>query len=289
MDIFYLFNSGFAIELCGDALIMDYYKKNLSKAWRMPVDRPPAGYRAAYVLASHAHGDHYNPAIFDWLSERADIHYILSDDIKPAKRFIKTGQTGQAGQAGQSGQSMQAGQTGQTGQAGQSMQTGQSMQAGQAGGDDQKQHTLDFIGEGGRLRIGTLDIRAYGSTDAGVSFHIVAEDGTSIFHAGDLNYWHWKDESTESEVREAYGMFAGALEKIKNGVGKIDVAFFPVDPRLGSDYYRGAVMFCETMKPEYLVPMHFSSEFNPPRAFFDELAAHTKVLKPGPGPGKVLY
>ena len=38
-----------------------------------------------------------------------------------------------------------------------------------------------------------MHVTAYGSTDEGVSFHIVW-DGVSVFHAGDLNDWHWRDE-----------------------------------------------------------------------------------------------
>ena len=37
---------------------------------------------------------------------------------------------------------------------------------------------------------GTKEVKAYGSTDAGVSFAITLEDGSVIFHAGDLNDWH---------------------------------------------------------------------------------------------------
>lgn len=39
--------------------------------------------------------------------------------------------------------------------------------------------------------LGGLDVRAFGSTDAGVSFLVTLPDGRKIFHAGDLNYWHW--------------------------------------------------------------------------------------------------
>ena len=49
-----------------------------------------------------------------------------------------------------------------------------------------------------------LTIRAFGSTDVGISFLIEAQ-GKLIFHAGDLNNWHWKDESTPQEVAERTG------------------------------------------------------------------------------------
>ena len=243
MNIYYLYNSGFTIEAGEDALIIDYYRGSLGKPWRMPLGREPSGYRNIHVFASHVHGDHYNRVIFDWLSERPDIHYILSDDVSSAvpKAVAKGGGS----------------------------------------------HRLTFLGDGSHVRAGSLDIRAFGSTDAGISFHIVTGDGARIFHAGDLNYWHWQDESTPDEIAEAYAMYAKEINKIQNGVGALDVAFFPVDPRMGSDYYRGAVMFCEAMKPKVLVPMHFSSVFSPPPAFYKEVSPFTKIARPGPGAGRV--
>ena len=47
-----------------------------------------------------------------------------------------------------------------------------------------------------------LRVNVFGSTDMGVSYLVTAE-GKTIFHAGDLNNWHWRDESTEEEVRLA--------------------------------------------------------------------------------------
>ena len=38
---------------------------------------------------------------------------------------------------------------------------------------------------------------------------------------------------------------------------KIDVAFFPVDPRQGSMYDAGAGYFIMTVKPKVFIPMHF--------------------------------
>jgi len=148
-------------------------------------------------------------------------------------------------------------------------------------------HTLTFLKEGSHSRVGGLNVAAYGSTDAGVSFHVTTEDGLSMFHAGDFNYWHWREESTGEEITEAYEMFVSVLKSIQQGIDKLDVAFFPVDPRMGEDYYRGAIMFCETMKPAVLIPMHFGSEFNPPAGFYADIPPYTKVLKPGPKAGKI--
>jgi len=47
-----------------------------------------------------------------------------------------------------------------------------------------------------------LKIKAFGSTDIGISF-LIELGGKKIFHAGDLNNWHWKEESTLEEIKEA--------------------------------------------------------------------------------------
>lgn len=97
-------------------------------------------------------------------------------------------------------------------------------------------------------------IEAYGSTDQGVSFLVYA-DGARIFHAGDLNFWHWKNESDEAYVREAEEAFEKVMDTLQGK--EIDLAFFPADPRMGEGYEEGAVRFMEAMRPKHFVPMHF--------------------------------
>ena len=77
----------------------------------------------------------------------------------------------------------------------------------------------------------------------------------SIFHAGDLNFWHWRDESTTREIAEAEEEFQRAVEPIRQE--NIDVAFFPVDPRQGQMYDAGANYFIMSVKPRLLIPMHY--------------------------------
>lgn len=101
-----------------------------------------------------------------------------------------------------------------------------------------------------------IKIKAFGSTDAGVSF-MLETDGKKIFHAGDLNNWHWEDESTPQEVKKMEGDFKAVLRDIKAEYPAVDLAMFPVDPRLGTDFARGARQCLQTIKTTYLAPMHF--------------------------------
>ena len=49
------------------------------------------------------------------------------------------------------------------------------------------------LAAGRHLSLGGLDIQTYRSTDAGVAF-LVEVEGKTIFHAGDLHWWHWAEE-----------------------------------------------------------------------------------------------
>lgn len=99
-------------------------------------------------------------------------------------------------------------------------------------------------------------IKTFGSTDVGVSF-LVETDGTAIFHAGDLNWWHWDDE-TEEYNKNMAARFKKEISKIKGE--KIDIAFFPVDPRLGKNRRLGPDYFISEIKPLYFIPMHYGSD-----------------------------
>ncbi len=99
-----------------------------------------------------------------------------------------------------------------------------------------------------------VQVKCYGSTDSGVSF-LVTVDGVSFFHAGDLNFWHWREVCNAHQIQEADEDFRSEMADIQ-GVD-IDVAFFPVDPRMGMLFDAGANYFVLTAKPRLLLPMHF--------------------------------
>lgn len=99
-----------------------------------------------------------------------------------------------------------------------------------------------------------LTVTAFDSTDLGVSF-LVDFCGIRLFHAGDLNFWHWRDESTMQEIEEADAEFRKAVKPLEQE--KIDVAFFPVDPRQGAMFEAGANYFILSVKPRILIPMHY--------------------------------
>ncbi len=108
-----------------------------------------------------------------------------------------------------------------------------------------------------------LKVMTFGSTDQGVSFYVEA-DGYRVFHAGDLNWWHWEGES-KAEQEDAKKRFFAEIEKIKKL--DIQIAMFPVDPRLEHAYYYGGKSFIEEVKPDIFFPMHFQGSYMTTRKF----------------------
>ena len=106
-----------------------------------------------------------------------------------------------------------------------------------------------------------ISVNAFGSTDIGVSFVVTLADGSRIFHAGDLNNWHWSEESTPQEIKAAEGNYLAILRDIKAAFPSITLAMFPVDPRIGGDYPLGARQFVHTIEVEHFIPMHQWGDF----------------------------
>jgi L-ascorbate metabolism protein UlaG (beta-lactamase superfamily) len=103
------------------------------------------------------------------------------------------------------------------------------------------------------LTVETLD-----STDEGVAF-VVTADGVTIYHAGDLNYWHWNGESDayNEDMRQKY------LAEINRLKGRtINIAFVPVDPRLEDKYMLGIDNIMRTADIKAAFPMHFLNDFS---------------------------
>ena len=96
-------------------------------------------------------------------------------------------------------------------------------------------------------------VRTFPSNDEGVAF-LVDIDGLRIFHAGDLNWWHWEGET------EAYNLDMAKSYKTQiNALGRepIDAAFIPVDPRLGKQYSWAIDYLMKTADVRHVFPMHF--------------------------------
>jgi L-ascorbate metabolism protein UlaG (beta-lactamase superfamily) len=115
--------------------------------------------------------------------------------------------------------------------------------------DESLLHEMD-VGEA--VNEGPLSVHMYGSTDAGGSYMVEAE-GLTIFHAGDLNWWHWAGEG-DSENREARDWFFRELSCIKEK--EVDIAMLPVDARQQAAREWGVKAYLSHFSAGLLIPMH---------------------------------
>lgn len=136
------------------------------------------------------------------------------------------------------------------------------------------------VKENQEFNINNLKINTFGSTDEGVSF-LIDSNSKTIFHAGDLNWWKWPDDTKEEE-KFMETSFKKIVENIIQLNTKIDIAFFPVDKRLEENYYVGGQYFIEKLKPILFFPIHFWNDFKTTNQFktlIYKLNFETKVIE----------
>ena len=123
-----------------------------------------------------------------------------------------------------------------------------------------EQGAISFLAKGESVSFpeANLQVEAFGSTDVGGSF-LITLDGAQYFHAGDLNEWHWQEESTASEIKAARSLYERELDFIvakAGGKAPLTAVMFPCDPRMKSAYFAGATKFLRQMPTSLFVPMH---------------------------------
>ena len=169
-----------------------------------------------YVFVSHKHGDHYNPEIFSLKHQVQKVSYILSSDVKVKQSDYET--------------------------------YGLSSEVEKDFIIVKPNQELELCGAGDPLLLKTLK-----STDSGVAF-LLQYRGKTIYHAGDLNLWVWKEESKQYN-NNMTAMFRQQMELLKDMV--IDLAFAPLDPRQEEWYYLGLEELITTAQVKLCFPMHF--------------------------------
>lgn len=114
------------------------------------------------------------------------------------------------------------------------------------------------LSAGKTAEIGDLTVTTIRSTDAGVAFLVKAGDKT-LFHAGDLNWWHWEGENPAWNDKMARD-FAASCDRLR-GV-RADAAFLPLDPRQEDAFWWGFHRFMTTLDAGTAFPMHCWGDFS---------------------------
>lgn len=170
-----------------------------------------------FIFASHKHADHFNPEIFRLNNKYPDVEYVLSSDIKLKKEnYTKIGIT-------------------------------EEILNKIVSVKPSYEYDLYDINDN-KIILKTLK-----STDCGIAF-LLHYQGKTIYHAGDLNLWVWKEE-TKQNNNNMTAMFNKEMNVLKDL--PIDIAFAPLDPRQEEWYYLGLDKLLNTAKVRYVFPMHF--------------------------------
>lgn len=132
-----------------------------------------------------------------------------------------------------------------------------------------------------------IRVWSFDSTDVGISFLVQLPSGKKIYHAGDFNRWHWEGDTPEN-IELADKAFKRQVKRL-DGM-EADVAFFPIDDRLGSWKEVGAKEFAERTKVKSFVAMHRQDlpAWQPSKEFM-AAARNIPVWSPvTPGEGRIF-
>ena len=91
-----------------------------------------------------------------------------------------------------------------------------------------------------------------------LAFIVKTKEGT-IYHAGDLNDWEWDGagDLINGRVRRA---FRHEIKKLSEK--PINVAFFPMDPKLMEYQFKGFDFFLQNTSAEFVFPMHMWQDYS---------------------------
>ena len=241
MKVTYLEHSGFVIEDGRRAYVFDY--------WKDPAGVIDALVEQGYelhVFVSHIHHDHYVKSIFKYLPYIHSVWY--HEDVPALRDMFKEVQE----------------------IAGAKLDTEKARLVlerinNECPSDDQtlseeslteelvqQVFSLHSMAVGDTVESDNLTVTMFGSTDEGGSF-LVDTGMHRIFHAGDLNWWHWSGDTPEN-IAEAKALKEKEFAPLQ-GLS-VDIMMFPVDARLEAAREWGALEVLGMMNTKLFIPMH---------------------------------
>lgn len=105
-----------------------------------------------------------------------------------------------------------------------------------------------------------LQVTAFPSTDEGAAF-LVRAGGCTIYHAGDLGWWHWQGEpeAVNADMAAAFQRYTAPLLH-----QQIDLAFLHADPRQRDAWLWGLDYLMRQGHIACAIPMHFWNQKGAP-------------------------
>lgn len=116
---------------------------------------------------------------------------------------------------------------------------------------------ITIMGPDESCQVNECQVNTLKSTDEGVAF-LIRYHGKTIYHAGDLNWWHWEEEDApyNQTMKENY---QHEVEKLSGET--IDLAFVPVDLRLEEQFFWGLDWYMKHTDTKVVFPMHFWEDY----------------------------
>ena len=114
-----------------------------------------------------------------------------------------------------------------------------------------------FMRKRDEITVGDTKVKSLRSTDEGVAFLVRCENRI-IYHAGDLNWWHWEEED-DAYNRMMRGDYQKEIETLAGE--KIDLAFVVLDPRQEEQFYWGFDWYMRHTDTKIVFPMHMWKQY----------------------------
>ena len=117
---------------------------------------------------------------------------------------------------------------------------------------------VTFVSPNKQYKLDDLTIKTLRSTDAGVAYYVEC-NSTTLFHAGDLSDWKWEGagDLTNGVQERSYRFQIRQLAGLP-----IQIAFIPMDTRLGQHQSAGIEFFLQETEAEHIFPMHMWQDYS---------------------------
>ena len=119
-------------------------------------------------------------------------------------------------------------------------------------------------------------VEALRSTDAGVAY-LVKVEGKTLYHAGDLNWWHWEGE-TKADNGTMAANFKAFTEPLRGR--RIDLAMVPLDGRQKEAEDWGLLYLLRLADLRAVLPMHQWEDYSPTERFLQTHPEYAPRLLP---------
>lgn len=228
MKVTYIHHSSFCVEIQGKVLVFDYYdgKSVPSCPYQgvMPVFQEDS---RIYVFSSHSHRDHFDTEVLEWMEKYPNIQYIFAKEVKKklGNSVLKRLLPDRE--------------------------------------PEEVKEKICYVKPEETLELDGLTVETLQSTDSGVAFLVTCEN-KCIYHAGDLNWWHWEGEPEQGNRYQAQ-VYQQQMDSLSGR--RLDLAFVVMDPRQEQHMYLGMDYFMAHVDARHVIPMHMWKQYGIVKAY----------------------